>query len=151
MDKLLPIMLRKLLLSYTVRWDRPCTQHSGQSWASSITGRTWQHHVNILKNSCEHCENIMETSWEHKSPNRCYQCISLPSLQNFAGVQVPLWRLALDWCRLLNIWDWVLIWDYFSFNSYQAGIGIGYSLKNFHTNLVRSKVDFGLVYGGYKV
>lgn len=151
MDKLLPIVLRKLLLSYTVRWDRPCTQHNGQSWASSITGRTWEHHVNILKNSCEHCENIMGTSWEHKSHNRCYQCISLPSLRNFAGVQVPLSRLVLDWCLLLNIPDWVLIWDYFSFNSYRAGISNGYHLKNFHTNLVRSKVDFGLVYGGYKV
>lgn len=84
MDKLLPIMLRKLPLSYTtVQWDRPCTQHNGQSWASSVTGRTWEHHVNILKNSCEHCENIRGTSWEHKSHNRCYQCISLPKFAKF--------------------------------------------------------------------
>jgi hypothetical protein len=134
MDKLLPIMLRKLPMSYAVRWDRPCTQHNGQSWASSITGRTWEHHVSILKNSCEHCENTMGMAWEHKSHNRCYQCISLPSLRNFAGVQVPVWRPVLDWCQLLN-------W---------AGIGIGYSFKNFHTKLVRSKVNFGIVYGGYK-
>ncbi len=58
MDKLLPIMLRKLPLSYTVQWHRPRTQHNGQSWASSITGRTWEHHVN-------HVENFMWTLWEH--------------------------------------------------------------------------------------